>query len=172
MNKKDLKYFLILFLSLLVTEILNEIVFLISYFSVDKLVNKAILPKMSMENIDIICRILVAIFAIIQYLFISKKVFCKHSDEKMKRNVLIILAVIIVVSYPLSARFAISSGLFYSTHWSMCSPIAYVLLLPLMNKGLPILYGILSTILSPISVLLIWLFSKIKIKNTRDDSVC
>jgi len=167
MSKKNLKYFLIVFLSLIIAEILNGIVFLISYFSVEQLVNKSILPKMSEENIDIICQIVVAIFAIIQYLFISKKVFCKHSDEKTKRNVLIILAVIIAVSYPLSAHFSILSGLFYSTHWSMCSPIAYVLLLPLMGKEIPILYGILFTILSPISVLLIWLFSKIKIKRNN-----
>lgn len=172
MNRKNLKYFLLLLLSMLISEILNGIVYLLSYhfISWDRLVEKGFISYMTADNVDIISRVLVAIFAIFSYAFIGKIILCKFTDEVYKRKAVIILAVIIVLSYLLVAYFSIQSGwFFYSIHWSMCSPIAAVLLLPFqfMEKTIPMLSEILFVLFSPISVLLIWLFSKINIKGNK-----
>lgn len=175
MNKKDLKHFFILLISMVVSEILNGIVYLSSYSLIGYFITKDFISYVTEEKIDIICRIIVAIFAVISYFFISKKVLCKFGNEKYKHIALVLLSIIILLSYPLSAHFSILSGWFYSIHWSMCSPIAYVLVLPflLLEKTIPILYEILFVLLSPISVLLIWLFSKIgnRKKKSEDSSV-
>lgn len=167
MNRKDLKYFFILLISMVVSEILNGIVYLSSYFLIHNFIAKDLMSHISGESIDIICRILVVIFAVLSYLFMSKKIFCKFSNEKSKHIALVLLSIIIFLTYPLSAYFSILSGWFYSIHWSMCSPVADVLLLPFLflEETIPMLYEVLFVLLSPISILFIWLFSKINIRN-------
>lgn len=156
MSKKNLKAFILLLIAMFISEILNGIIYYGFYIFVDW--------SVSDNFIEIICRIIVAIFALLSYLFIGKKIFSKIDGEKAKRKIVIILTVIIAISYPVSAQFSISYGLFYDVYWSMCSPITYLLLLPflLIEHAMPILYGILFTVFSPISVILIWLFSLIR----------
>lgn len=171
MNRKDLKHFFILLISMVISEILNGIVYLSSYSLIEYFITKILISYMTAEKIDIICRIIVAIFAVLSYLFMSKKIFCKFSNERSKHIALVLLSVIIVLSY-LFARFSSPmGGLLNSIHLSMCSPVAYVLYLP--ETTIPLLTDLLLALLSPISVLLIWLFSKINIRNrtSRDDSL-
>lgn len=175
MNRKDLKHFFILLISMVISEILNGIVYLSSYSLIEYFITKILISYMTAEKIDIICRIIVAIFAVLSYLFMSKKIFCKFSSERSKHIALVLLSIIIFLTYPLSAYFSILSGWFYSIHWSMCSPVADVLLLPFLflEETIPMLYEVLFVLLSPISILFIWLFSKINIRNrnSRDDSL-
>ena len=173
-NKKYIKCFFVLLLSMIVLEILNGIVYLFTYFTLNSIITKGFIPYITEESVDIICRITVAVFSIISYFFIGKKILGKYDDNKYKRNVLIVLAVTIALSYPLAAYFCIQIGLFYSIHWSMCSPVTYILLSPilLIEETIPLLYEILFTLLSPISVLLIWLFSKTKVNQESDGSLC
>lgn len=167
MNKKDLKYFFILLISMVISEILNGIVYLSSYSLIEYFITKILISYMTAEKIDIICRIIVAIFAVLSYLFMSKKIFCKFSNKRSKHIALVLLSVIIVLSY-LFARFSSPmGGLLNSIHLSMCSPVAYALYLPFLmtENTIPLLSDLLFILLSPISVLLIWLFSKINIRN-------
>ena len=83
MNKKDLKLFFILLISMIVSEILNGIVYLSSYSLIDYFITKDFISYVTEEKIDIICRIIVAIFAVISYFFISKKVLCKFGDKNI-----------------------------------------------------------------------------------------
>ncbi len=175
MNRKDLKYFFILLISMVVSEILNGIVYLSSYFLIHNFIAKDLMSHISGESIDIICRILVVIFAVLSYLFMSKKIFCKFSNERSKHIALVLLSVIIVLSYLFARFYSSMVGLFNTIHLSMCSPVAYALYLPFLmtENTIPLLSDLLFILLSPISVLLIWLFSKINIKNrnSRDDSL-
>lgn len=175
MNRKDLKYFFILLISMAISEILNGIVYLSSYFLIHNFIAKDLMSHISGESIDIICRILVVIFAVLSYLFISKKIFCKFSNERSKRIALVSLSVIIVLSYLFARFFSPMGELLNSIHWSMCSPVTYTLFLPFYMTGttIPLLSDLLLALLSPISVLLIWIFSKINMKNSNsvDDSL-
>ena len=170
MNRNNLKIFILLLFAIFILTIMNGIVYYSFYFFIDWYNSKDAL-YMSQDNIDIICRIVVAIFALLSYWQIGKKIFSKINTEKGKKRITIILGVMIAISYPLSAQFSISYGLFYDIYWSMCSPIAYVLLLPLLFKEhtTPLLSEMLLTIFSPISVVLIWLFSKIKTRKKPDN---
>lgn len=56
-----------------------------------------------------------------------------------------------------------STGIYFIVHMEICSPIGNVLAYPFSE--IPILYESLLIIFSPISILLIWLFSKTNIKS-------
>lgn len=106
------------------------------------------------------------------YFCVGIKIFDKIGDEKTKKYSMIITAILIAVSYPVSEILTIVTGQYYLIHMMICSPIASLMAKPV--GGIPYLYELLLVLFSPISVLLIWLFSKIgdrkKSKKTRNNT--
>lgn len=171
MNKKNLKILLLLLIIIFVLEVLNVIVYsLFNFFIIPKIFPAII----SGEKIDVLSHLFVTIFAIITYYIIGKKIFINIDSKNAKCKIAIVLAIIIVISY-LIINFFVFSDLFIAIHWDFFSPVAYTLLLPLQfsENNIPFLFELLLILLSPISVLLIWLFSKIgdKKKKQSDSDV-
>lgn len=152
MDKIGLKKLLILPLALFVTEILNGIIFI---------------AVCNLTINDTIRFIVLAVFSLLMYYFIGKKIFAKIKDEKFKKDTAIIASILILVSYPLSLFIAFVFRIeMLLNHIAYCSPIANLIAIPFSTFQNDILSVILITIFSPISVVLIWLFSKVKKKAT------
>ena len=161
MGKIKFKQMLILPLALFVTEILNSIVFgIVCYLT---------------EN-DEIRLITVAIFSLVMYYFIAKKIFVRINDKKTKKYSVIITSVLIMISYPFSQYLTEKTGEYFIAHLVLCSPIANFLVAP-FNENLSMIF---LAIFSPVSVVLIWLFSKLNnleqdkceaVYGTGDDSL-
>ena len=149
MDKINFKKFLILPLALFVTEILNSIIFIaICHLTINDTIRFSVL----------------AVFSLLMYYFIGKKIFAKITDEKTKKYSAVITSVLIMISYPFSEILSRITGEFFIVHIAYCSPIANLIAIPFSTFQNDILSVILITIFSPISVVLIWLFSKIKKK--------
>ena len=87
MNRKNLKYFFILLISMAISEILNGIVYLSSYFFINNFIAKDLISHISVESIDIISRILVVIFALLSpisvlLIWIFSKINMKNSNSR------------------------------------------------------------------------------------------
>lgn len=174
MKRENIKSFFILLIIMFVSEILNCIIYLLFLSLINQLIANGVIPPISGEKTDIISRIIVAVFALLIYYLVGKTIFSRIGDERAKRNIAILMSIIIALSYPIIAHFSIMFEIFYSIHWSMCSPIADVLLLPFTftKNTVPILFEVVFILLSPISIMLIWLFSKVNVKkNTADEAV-
>ena len=152
--KNSLKYSIWLLLSIIVTEIINGIIVL----CFDKFIN----GKYTAAIISA---------SLIMYFLLGNMFFSKLTDRQSFCKSVIYVSIIIVISYILSIGATISTGIYFIIHMEICSPIGNVLAYPFSE--IPILYESLLCIFSPISILLIWLFSKINIKNrnSRDDSL-
>ena len=152
MGKISFKKFLILPLALFVTEILNSIIFI---------------AICNLTINDTIRYIVLAVFSLPMYYLIGKKIFAKITDEKAKKYSAVITSVLIMISYPLSEYLTEITGEYFIVHIAYCSPMANIIAIPFSTFQNDILSVILITIFSPISVVLIWLFSKIKKKTIQ-----
>lgn len=151
MNKFFYKNFFVLFIALAVTEIINGII--IFYFG---------------EKLPYGGYYLTAVLSVVMY-FIIGIGFSKIGNDKSRKYALITIAVLIMISYPLSMIISMATGQYYLIHMIICSPIAYIITPPLDGA----IGDYINILLSPISVVLIWLFSKIgsrkKLKHSADE---
>lgn len=141
-----MKYSIWLLLSIIVTEIINGIIVL----CFDKFIN----GKYTVAIISA---------SLIMYFLLGNMFFSKLTDQKSFGKSAIYVSIIIVISYILSIGATMSTGIYFIVHMEICSPIGNVLAYPFSE--IPILYESLLIIFSPISILLIWLFSKTNIKS-------
>ncbi len=144
--KNSMKYSIWLLLSIIVTEIINGIIVL----CFDKFIN----GKYTVAIISA---------SLIMYFLLGNMFFSKLTDQKSFGKSAIYVSIIIVISYILSIGATMSTGIYFIVHMEICSPIGNVLAYPFSE--IPILYESLLIIFSPISILLIWLFSKTNIKS-------
>lgn len=165
MNKKDLKSFFVLLISMAISEVLNMILYVFSYFLVVDLNKKYYISDSVAEYTDIICLVIISAFSLLSYFIIGKNVLCKFS-EKNKRNALIILAIFTLI-FCMFIRFngfgVLFGVLIGSLCLEACSPIPYLLfsLFSLSNYDTLFFLELLYIFCTPVSVVLIWLFSKI-----------
>ena len=145
MIKNKIKYTLILLLGLVISEIVNGIIFV--NFS-----NKKGYFKSNEEALTIFV-------SLIFYFIMGIIVKYKFDDKRSSDKAFIITGKIVMFSYIFSIGLSISTGQYYLIHMMICSPIAS--LIAGLAEDIPYLYELLSFLLSPISVVLIWLFSKI-----------
>ena len=141
-----MKYSIWLLLSIIVTEIINGIIVL----CFDKFIN----GKYTVAIISA---------SLIMYFLLGNMFFSKLTDQKSFGKSAIYVSIIIVISYILSIGATMLTGIYFIVHMEICSPIGNVLAYPFSE--IPILYESLLIIFSPISILLIWLFSKTNIKS-------
>lgn len=144
--KNSMKYSIWLLLSIIVTEIINGIIVL----CFDKFIN----GKYTVAIISA---------SLIMYFLLGNMFFSKLTDQKSFGKSAIYVSIIIVISYILSIGATMLTGIYFIVHMEICSPIGNVLAYPFSE--IPILYESLLIIFSPISILLIWLFSKTNIKS-------
>ena len=144
--KNSMKYSIWLLLSIIVTEIINGIIVL----CFDKFIN----GKYTVAIISA---------SLIMYFLLGNMFFSKLTDQESFGKSAIYVSIIIVISYILSIGATMSTGIYFIVHMEICSPIGNVLAYPFSE--IPILYESLLIIFSPISILLIWLFSKTNIKS-------
>lgn len=116
---------------------------------------------------DNVISVVIDFISLIMYFIIGRIVFVRFSSEEKKYSAIIVSA-LIIISYPASMLLTYLTGDYYIVHMELCSPLCAYLVYPLRNiYGL---YEILYTIFSPISVVLVWLFSKIGKKKQIEDS--
>lgn len=144
--KNSLKYSIWLLLSIIVTEIINGIIVL----CFDKFIN----GKYTVAIISA---------SLIMYFLLGNMFFSKLTDRRSFCKSVIYVSIIIVISYILSIGATMLTGIYFIVHMEICSPTGNVLAYPFSE--IPILYESLLIIFSPISILLIWLFSKTNIKS-------
>lgn len=144
--KNSMKYSIWLLLSIIVTEIINGIIVLCFDKFIDGKYTVAIISA-----------------SLIMYFLLGNMFFSKLTDQKSFGKSAIYVSIIIVISYILSIGATMSTGIYFIVHMEICSPIGNVLAYPFSE--IPILYESLLIIFSPISILLIWLFSKTNIKS-------
>lgn len=157
MIKNKIKYTLILLLCLTIAEIINAIIFVYS-FSKENYFNGF--------EVEIMASI-----SLILYFFMGIIIHWTFKDKKSKDWALLTTGKIIMFSSFLSMVISMSTGQYYLIHMMICSPIATLMTKPV--DDIPMLYELLLILFSPVSALLIWLFSKIgdkKKTNTADDS--
>lgn len=152
--KKCTKYFLLLTLALLITEIFNGVI----VFGLNKFLD-------GREEIISVC------VSLILYFIFGKVFFSKITDNKSFYKSMIYAAIMIVISYIVSLSLTVSTGGYFLLHMEICSPVGNLLAYPFSE--IPVLYELLLFLFSPISVVLIWLFSKIgsrkKLKHSADE---
>lgn len=152
--KKCTKYFLLLTLALLITEIFNGVI----VFGLNKFLD-------GREEIISVC------VSLILYFIFGKVFFSKITDNKSFYKSMIYAAIMIVISYIVSLSLTVSTGGYFLLHMEICSPVGNLLAYPFSE--IPVLYELLLFLFSPISVVLIWLFSKIgsrkKSKHSADE---
>lgn len=160
MNKKDLESFFVLLISMAISTVLNMILYVFSYFLVVDLNKKYYISYSVVEYTDIICLVIISAFSLLSYFIIGRNVLCKFS-EKNKRNALIVLAILTLI-FCMFIRFSGFGVLIGSLCLEVCSPITYLLfsLLALIDNDLPFFFELLYIFCTPISVLMIYLFSK------------
>lgn len=146
--KKDLKYSLLLLLSIVATEIINGII----VFCLGKFLD-------GKEEYVII---FVSIFI---YFILGKLLFSRITDTESFRKSVIYVSIIIMLSYIVSLGATIATGIYFIFHIMICSPIGNLLAYPFSE--ISPLYEVLLCVFSPISVLLIFLFSRTK-KSKND----
>lgn len=151
MTKNKLKYTLMLLLSLAITEIINGIIFVVSLGKKDYFNGSE--------------EWLMILISLILYFVTGKFIVSKFNDKKCKDRALLVTGIIIIFSSFFSMGLSISTGQYYLIHMTICSPIGTFLAKPAEN--VPYLYELLLIMFSPISVLLIWLFSRTK-KSKND----
>lgn len=144
--KNSMKYSIWLLLSIIVTEIINGIIVLCFDKFIDGKYTVAIISA-----------------SLIMYFLLGNMFFSKLTDQKSFGKSAIYVSIIIVISYILSIGATMLTGIYFIVHMEICSPIGNVLAYPFSE--IPILYESLLIIFSPISILLIWLFSKTNIKS-------
>lgn len=144
--KKCFKYSLLLLSSIIAIEIINGII----VFCFDKILNGK----------EEFVTIFVSLF---MYFILGKICFSKLTDRESFRKAIIYVSIAIIVSYILSIGATMITGVYFIIHMEICSPIGNILAYPFSK--IPLLYELLLCIFSPVSVLLIWLFSKINMKN-------
>ena len=140
MKKLFVRSFFMLFITLAVTELINGII--IFYFG-------EMLPHSGYY--------LAAVLSVVMY-FIIGIGFSKIGNDKSRKYVLITMTVLIMFSCPFSMIISIATGQYYMLHMMICSPIANLFATPFEETSN---WELIISLLSPISVLLIWLFSKI-----------
>ncbi len=143
MTKNKLKYTFILLLCLAISEIINGIIFVLS-LGKDNYFNG------SEEGLMIL-------ISLILYFVTGKFIVSKFNDKKSKNRALLVTGIIIVLSYLFSMGISINTGQYYLIHMTICSPVGAFMAGPAEN--IPYLYELLLTLFSPVSVLLIWIFS-------------
>lgn len=173
MNKKDLKNFFVLLISMAISTVLNMILYVFSYFLVVDLNKKYYISYSVVEYTDIICLVIISAFSLLSYFIIGRNVLCKFS-EKNKRNALIVLAILTLI-FCMFIRFSGFGILIGSLCLEACSPIPYLLfsLFSLSNYDTLFFLELLCIFCTPGTEVLMWLFSKIggkKSKGQLDDS--
>ena len=145
MIKNKIRYTLILLLGLVISEIINGIIFVNSLFK-----------KGGVNDLE---EGLMISVSLILYFIMGNIIKRKFNDKRSKDKALLITGKIIMFSYIFSIGLSLSTGQYYIIHMMICSPIAGLITEPV--DDIPYLYEMLLTFFSPISVVLIWLFSKI-----------
>lgn len=168
MKKILLNKIFMLSIILLITEVLNFIVF--SFLNFLAIAFKSYIPNDIFENRDVIIAIILMFVSLIMYYFIGKKIFINFGNDKIKKYSAIITSVIIIVSYPVSEFVTQILGEYFIVHMIVCSPIAYFIAMPFATSEINHLYENILALLSPISVLLIYIVA-LKYKNkSRNNS--
>lgn len=151
MKKINLKELFLLPVWIFITEILNTI-FL------------SVLGFLS-EN-DTVRYVVLAILSLLMYYYIGKKILVKLNDNKIGRYSFYITSVLIMLSYPFSEFLTRKTGVYFIFHMLVCSPIANLMVMPFDLIDMPYEIAILLyALFSPVNVILIWLFSKIRKKS-------
>lgn len=140
--KKCTKYFFLLILALAITEMFNGVI----VFGFNKF-------------LDVKGEFVSVCVSLILYFIFGKVFFSRITDNKSFNKSVIYVAIMIVISYIVSLLLTVLTGSYFLFHMAICSPVGNLLAYPFSEiSGL---YELLLFIFSPISVLLIWLFSKI-----------
>lgn len=164
MKKIVLKKSFILCIILFFLELLNLIILYVLRSSIAYFLSKST----NIDNVynvsEAISYIVLIIFSLFCYYYIGRKIFAKFGSKNIKKYVAIISSIIIILSYPFSEFITRISGEYFIIHLMVCSPIAYVMSIPFSANE--IIWVVFLALISPISVLFIWLFSKNeKLKN-------
>lgn len=168
MNKAILKKTFILPVIMFITEILNTILFIALSFCISVLgFESYMLGNTYSKTKDMIIEILLMFFSLLMYYFIGQKIFKNLGDDKIKKYSAIFTSVIIIISYPVSEFLTQITGEYFITHFVVCSPIAYLMSIPFSASTINHLWESVLALLSPISVLFTWLFSKIEVKKFK-----
>ena len=164
-----LKKTVILSLLLLSSEIINAIVCFFAQEWSAFFIDKFNLPDDAYRVRDNISDVAMVIISLIMYFIIGRKVFAKFNSEEKKYSA-IIVSVLMVLSYPVSELLTEISGVYFIGHMMICLPLAYVI--TMLFSEIEINYFlsiIIFGLLSPISVVLVWLFSKIGAKKSKNN---
>ena len=139
---KNIKDFILIPVSLFIIEIINT----------------AILFLFPINN-EFLLYFIITIVSLVFYYIVGSKFFIKINDNK-KKKALILASILVVLSYIitlwLTETFNIDSLL---CHLPLGSPIAN-LMTYLLNMNYDYSYEISVTLLSPVNVFCIWIFSK------------
>lgn len=139
---KNIKDFILIPVSLFIIEIINT----------------AILFLFPINN-EFLLYFIITIVSLVFYYIVGSKFFIKVNDNK-KKKALILASILVVLSYIitlwLTETFNIDSLL---CHLPLGSPIAN-LMTYLLNMNYDYSYEISVTLLSPVNVFCIWIFSK------------
>lgn len=169
MEKNMLKKIGILSVSLFFTEVINILTFLLCQFLSPYFISKYILSNDIYRTRDNVIYVVMAIVSLILYFIIGRMVFSKFSNEEKKYSA-IIVSILMILSYPVSELLTEISGIYFIVHMIIGSPIAYVIAMPLFEYEINYFLSIIILgLLSPISVLLIWLFGKIGEKKSKNN---
>lgn len=151
--KKELKYSLLFLLSVVVTEIVNGmIVFCLGKFL-----------KGNEEYVIIFTSLLM-------YFILGRILFSKVTDTGSLRKAVFYASVTIMISYLAALGATAATGIYFIFHIMICSPVGNLLAYPFSE--LSPLYEVLLCVFSPVSVLLVWLFGRIKkfpMHNSKND---
>lgn len=172
MKKENIKEIFILPIMLIISEVINFIIMFGTREIITKFVSEENFTYEFFKRLDNISFFVIIIVSLLIYLCVGIKIFDKIGDEKTQKYSMIITAILIVVSYPVSELLTIVTGqYYYFIHMMICSPIAS--LIAALAGDIPYLYELLLILFSPVSILLIWLFSKIgdKKKKQSDSDV-
>lgn len=155
------------------TEILNLIFYFLLNLCFSFYISKATPTKDIYIYIykDVTIEIILMLFSLLIYYFISKKIFVNFGDSKIQKYSAIITAILVIISYPVSELITQITGEYFIIHMQICSPIAYLIAMPFSTSTINHLYEIILMLFSPVSILLIWLFSKIGNRKKKQGTV-
>lgn len=168
MKKNILKKTVILSLSLFITEIINVLICILFRLLIkDKILFYC---HNLLMKYDRLTDVLMVSISLIMYYFIGRTVFAKFSSKEKKYSA-IIVSILTIISCLVAAVISNIVGGYYMTHIIFCSPLPTVIGNYITNFNLSnnLLGAFIIIFFTPISVLLIWLFSKIGKKKQIDD---
>lgn len=164
MRKIVLKRSLILCVIIFILELLNLILYYFLRNFIASFIFKSTIDEIY-DKSEVISYIVLIIFSLFSYYYIGKKIFVKLGSKNTRQYVAINSSIIIMLSYPVSEFITQITGEYFTIHLMVCSPIAYLMAIPFSKNE--ITFVVVLVLFSPISVLLIWLFSRTK-KSEND----